>query len=216
MLKPVGILGGSFDPVHNGHLFIAQQCLDFLNLDHIQFIPSGNPPHREMPKAGIADRRNMLELALNNNPNFVINDCELKKDSKSYTYETLVELRKNNPNLKYFLIIGYDAFLGFVSWYRWQDIFDLCHVVIASRNQEKIKIKDISLTNVISERQITDKLLFNKIATGKIFKLELPLIDISSTNIRSEIKRGKKINDLVPSAVAQYIYQHHLYEQVAA
>lgn len=216
MLKLAGILGGSFDPVHNGHLYIANECLKILALEKILFIPSRNPPHRESPVANADDRLKLLQLAISSNDKFAINDCELNRDSFSYTYDTLIELKNAFPSTSFFLLLGFDAFAHLAEWYRWKELFNLCHVVVLSRNNQTMDIFDNKLKIFVRDRLITDTTEVEKFSAGKIIKLQLPLLDISSTQIRHYLQSGKKIDDLVPAAVAEYISQHRLYQHKTA
>ncbi|MFA5803891.1 MAG: nicotinate-nucleotide adenylyltransferase [Melioribacteraceae bacterium] len=191
-MKPVGILGGSFDPIHLGHLITSYDVLEKRNLEKIIFVPCHMSPHKtdQRPTEDI-HRLNMVNLAIEQYPYFESSDYEIRKGDVSYTYNTLVELKKSYDQIE--LIIGFDNLIVFDKWYRPDDIFDLAKVIVMKREIDNIPVKH------------------NKYFDSVIL-LETTLIDISSTEIRERVKNNEPIDYLVPSKVKEYISKHGLYK----
>ena len=182
-----GILGGSFDPVHNAHLAIARAALAGLDLAKIRWIPSGTPPHRGAPIAPAADRAAMVRLAIAGEPRFVLDERELRKSSPGYTVETLEDLHKElGPKADLVLLIGADQYSRLDSWHRWQDLFGLARIAVFAR-------PGLSLGE-----------------TDRVSVVPMEPLDISSTSIRERISAGQPPRGLVPDAVLDYIQSHRL------
>lgn len=204
----IGIFGGAFNPVHNGHLFLLEQLAQFNQIDKLLIIPTANPPHKTGNNlAAAADRMNMLSLAVENAVSFKngitdiieISDIEFKLGGKSYTYNTLCELKKKYADDELFLFMGSDQFLAFKEWYRYSDILKLANVVAIAREvgeQEK-------LSRFLEENK--DEFKHN----ASVF-FTRPMI-VSSTDIRSKVKNKQSISGLVPKEVENYIIEKELY-----
>jgi len=191
-MKPVGILGGSFDPIHLGHLLTSYDVLEKRNLEKIIFVPCHISPQKTNQKpTEDLHRLNMVNLAIEQYPYFESSDYEIRKGDISYTYNTLVELKKSYDQLE--LIIGFDNLIVFDKWYRPDDILQLATVVVMKREIDNIPIKHNKYFN-------------------SVILLETTLIDISSTEIRERVKNGESIDYLVPTKVKEYISQHGLYK----
>jgi len=130
---PIGLLGGTFDPIHFGHLRLAQELADALGLARVRFIPTGIPPHRDSPEVSGAHRLQMVRIAIAGNLLFEADDREIRREGVNYTYDTLTELRDELGERPLCLLMGADAFAALTTWHRWQELFDLAHVVIAHR-----------------------------------------------------------------------------------
>lgn len=192
-MRPVGILGGTFDPVHLGHLITAQYVLEVRNLSSIIFIPNRISPHKTGKKISHAkDRLNMLNLAVEGIDHFIVSDIELKRDGISYTIDTLRELKKSFGDIE--LIIGYDNILEFSTWKDPDEILKLAQVVVMDR-----KIK--------SHPQNPDKYFSSAVL------LDTPQIEISASEIRERVKTNLPINFLVPQKVMEYISTQNLYKE---
>lgn len=191
-MKPIGILGGSFDPIHLGHLITSYDVLEKRKLEKIIFVPCHISPHKtdQKPTEDI-HRLNMVKLAIEQYPYFEFSDYEIRKGDVSYTYNTLLELKKTYDQIE--LIIGFDNLIVFERWFRPDDILQLAKVVVMKREIDSIPVKH------------------NKYFDSVIL-LETTLIDISSTEIRECVKNGASIDYLVPSKVKEYISQHSLYK----
>ena|SRR3989338_7959284 len=187
----VGILGGTFDPIHNGHLHIAEQAKDTFNLDHVILIPCFHPPHKK-PHATAVDRFEMVKCAIKNHPTLSVSDLEMRRKGISYTIDTLRSLKKENPDIEFFYIVGADAFSTFQTWREWKTILTLTAIVVVSREHELVTIKDAELKKQVLLMQ------------------SKPML-VSATSIRDAVKSGKKHIDGLPACVASYIQEHHLY-----
>ena len=188
----VGIYGGTFDPIHNGHLITAQAVLEKRNLEKIIFIPAYISPLKTEKKHTASQHRlAMLELALEDTPSFILSDIELKRKNVSYTIDTLKEFKKSYDNIE--LIIGYDNLIVFHKWYKPDKILELCKLVVLHREVDKEPEK-------------------KNIYFDKAELLDTPLVDISSTEIRLRLANNLPIDDLVPLKVKEYIYKNGLYK----
>lgn len=212
MTQPVGILGGTFDPVHNGHLHLATTFLEQLKLVKILFVPLNNPPHRSAPLASPEQRLEMLKFAVESHPHLKIDDCELQRGGVSYTIDTLRRIRKIIDETPLCLIMGMENFKTLNSWHQWQSLLDYAHIVIANRpgdneiNDDEIKI---FMDNFIT-KSVTN---LHDQAAGYIIRLDIPMLDISSTQIRNNFQSGRETESLLPDKVLDFIHTHHLYKQ---
>lgn len=209
-MSPVGIFGGTFDPIHYGHLRTAFEMLQALRFEEVRFVPSGDPPHRGKTYASAPVRMQMVAAATRNEPRFVVDDRELKRDGPSYTVDTLASMREEQPDVSLGLILGMDAFLGLSSWHRWQDILGLAHIVVAHR--PGWRAPDIGpLGDLISEfgthrvEDLHDDLC-NRIHIHAVTQLE-----ISSTEIRELVQAGRDPRFLMPDVVRDVIMDSSCY-----
>ncbi|QMT83725.1 nicotinate-nucleotide adenylyltransferase [Companilactobacillus pabuli] len=191
--KHVGILSGSFNPIHNGHLMIAQQVFEQLNLDKILFIPSKVPPHRGVsryiPKVSVDDRINMIKYGIRDNPNFQLDMTDIDLGGVSYTYETIKRLKERNPNTEYYLIVGYDIV---ESLSKWSHIDEL--------------VKEVHFVGVCRKG-------YEKKSQYPTMWVNTPVIEISSTVIRQRVREGKSLKYYVPDDVAWYIKDKGIYKK---
>tara|TARA_Y100000588_G_scaffold331325_1_gene368887 strand:+ start:430 stop:1161 length:732 start_codon:yes stop_codon:yes gene_type:complete len=221
-LKKIGIIGGTFDPVHNGHLHLAEQAQKFFDLDRVIFIPAFRSPHKLAIKPEPWKHRvSMLSLALKNRPGFSIDEMEIKKNTVSYTIETLKDLSSKHPDWSVFLILGTDVFHTIDTWKNSKQILDFCNILVATRPgvdfavSESIKNK-LSLsepeTNNHRSKSRKELMVFENLKkeTQVIF-FPIPPLDISSKNIRQRIIQKEKIKNLLPLPVDNYIIKHQLY-----
>ncbi|MBL1321256.1 MAG: nicotinate-nucleotide adenylyltransferase [Methylophaga sp.] len=209
MAESIGILGGTFDPVHFGHLRPALDVADQLGLDRIHLIPSARPPHRGEPQATPEQRLTMLQLAVKNNPQFVVDDRELHREGNSYTIDTLLSLRQEFPNSPLYLMVGTDAFSYIQTWHRWQELLDLAHIVVMQRPDETLTMSD-EMTSWYRQH-----LAINGAPTqlaGKIWRVNVTQLAISATEIRTKIAQGSNPQYLLPDAVIQLISMLGLYK----
>jgi nicotinate-nucleotide adenylyltransferase len=191
-MRRIGLLGGTFDPVHNAHVALACIALDTLALDELRWVPAGQPWQKTRRVTASADRIAMLQLALAGEPRFVLERCEIDRTGPSYTLDTVRELRAREPEVQWFLIIGQDQFANLHSWHGWQELLSLVTLAVAARPG--------------AARQ-ADAL----IQAQAYQVLPLPTMDISATAIRERVARGAPVDHLLPPAVASYIGQHGLY-----
>ena len=196
----VGIYGGTFAPVHNGHVAAAKAFMEQMKLDYLFIIPTCLPPHKQMDFSDDPIfRLRMCELAFEDIDGVVISDTEIKRGGRSYTYDTLVELTR--PNTRLFLMCGTDMVLTFDTWYRFEDIFKLCYPVYVRRENDPILTKKI--VDKITEYYNKYGVMFRRIVTEPI--------ELSSTQIRRKVASGEDISRLVPKKVAEFISRNGLY-----
>ena len=213
-MRPVGILGGTFDPVHFGHLRLAEELAQQLALCEVRFIPSGKPWHRETPGATPLQRLEMARLAIAGNPRFVLDEREVRHNSPGYMVETLTELRQElGSEQPLCLLLGADAFLGLHAWNRWRELFQLAHVAIAHRPgftllQEGM---DALLRKEIEPRVSNHSADLQSQPAGRVMTCPITPLAISATAIRAEIEAGLSPRYLLPETVLDYIRAHQLY-----
>ncbi|MCJ7472351.1 MAG: nicotinate-nucleotide adenylyltransferase [Actinobacteria bacterium] len=203
--KKIGIMGGTFNPVHHGHLVTAQEALDQFGLDEVIFIPTGDPPHKiEDLLAHAEDRYLMTVIATSSNSSFFVYRVEIDRKGKSYTIDTVKELRKLfGSGSELYFITGADAILEILTWKNTREIVTLAKFIAATRpGYDLSKIKELKTTLFDSEDE----------ADRRIFIMEIPALAISSTDIRQRIKIGRPVNYLVPEGVNNYILKHGLYK----
>lgn len=214
----IGIMGGTFNPIHYGHLRAAQELTEALNFDEIRFIPSANPPHKTQPDVSAQHRAAMVNLAISSNPKFKLDNRELSRAGASYTYDTLQSLREElGHEISICLLMGSDAFMKFHTWHRWKELLKLCHIVLVNRPIDK-KPVDKPPQALVDELQT---LLHNyytehhddliQSSAGHITMQAVTALDISATAIRAQFSLGKSARYLMPDAVIDYIVKHQLY-----
>ena len=214
--KPVGIFGGTFDPIHYGHLRLAEEMLELANLRQIRFIPTGIPPHRNAPQTSAQYRSAMVQLAIADQPAFVLDDREVRRDTACYTVNTLRELRAElGAAQPLCLLMGGDAFLQLHTWHEWEQLFELAHIVVGYRPgftlEERIHSATEALQRHYHARLCTAAILSQQ-PCGGVAELAIPKLEISATDIRRRVAENRTIRYLLPNAVADYIHQHHLYQ----
>lgn len=195
--RRVGIFGGSFDPVHNAHVALARSALAELRLDELLWLPAGQPWQKQRALTPAAHREAMLRLAIEGEPRFVLSRIEIERGGPSYTIDTVRELHAQRPGVRSYLVIGQDQYAGFHTWHGWQELLGLVTLAVANRapnGPDAPPGADPRLLRVPHEA------------------VALPMMDVSSTEIRLRIARRQGIDDLVPAAVARYIARHHLYQ----
>ena len=213
--QPIGILGGTFDPVHYGHLRLAEEMLELANLRQIRFIPAGTPPHRSAPRVSAQHRSAMVQLAIADQPAFVLDDREVNRSTPCYTVDTLRELRADlGETQPLCLLMGGDAFLQLHTWHEWEQLFGLAHIVVGYRPgftlEERIHSATDKLRRHYQSRLCTAEDLSRQ-PSGGIAELAIPKLEISATDIRQRVAKNRTIRYLLPNAVENYIHQHHLY-----
>lgn len=203
----IGIMGGTFDPIHFGHLRTALEIAESCDMEQVRFIPGSVPPHRPQPQASAEQRWAMVKLAIENEPLFYADRRELERQGHSYTVDTLSSLRADlGDKTPLAFVLGMDAFLAFRSWHRWQDIMQLAHLVVMSRPGYAPDPQDWYgqlLAQTTCELRST--------TAGRVTFLTVTQLDISATAIREACKTKKSVRFLLPDAVNQYIQIHKLY-----
>lgn len=201
--KKVGIMGGTFDPIHMGHLILGEKTYEQLELDKVWFMPAGNPPHKQnrIGRASDQERADMVRLAIEDNPHFELSLAEMNEDGYTYTCRTLENLKKQNPDTDYYFIIGADSLYSFETWREPEKICSSCTLVVAVRNHvpmEKLNLEMERLT---------------KKYNGHFLKLDTLNIDISSQLLRKWRKERKSLRYYVPPKVISYMEEHGIYQR---
>lgn len=211
--RPTGILGGTFDPVHHGHLRLAEEAADACMLDRVLLIPAALPNLRAAPATPAHHRLEMARLAAHGNPRLAVDGRELRRGGTSYTVDTLLELRAEmGTGCALCLILGADAFLRLPAWNRWLRLFDLCHVVVAARPGYDLDGKmNADIAEQWRKRHITDPSSLARGPAGAIARIDIPLLEISASDLRARMARGASVRYLLPHAVVDYIAAHRLY-----
>ena len=210
-VKPIGVFGGTFDPIHYGHLRSAFEMLQALDFDEVRFIPCGDPPHRGITYAAADQRYQLVRLAIDGQDGFIADDRELRRDGLSYTVDTLISLREEFPDRSLGLIVGMDAFLGLPGWHRWDEILGNAHIVVAHRPGWKAPDLGV-LGELISDfgtHRVED--LHTAIA-GRVHIHAVTQLEISSTEIRDLVAAGRDPRFLMPDAVRDEILNSEVYK----
>ncbi len=211
--RPIGVFGGTFDPIHHGHLRLAQEALENLDLVQVRWIPAGRPPHRAEPRATPQQRLQMVRLAVQDNPAFAVDGAEVASADPSYTVLTLERLRREySPDQPLVLLTGADAFAGLPTWHRWQDILALAHVAVVYRPGFSIDPAALpgELAREFQARRCSPRELQSAPAGG-IATFPMTPLAIAATQIRQLLAAGRSPRYLLPEAVIAYIQAQQLY-----
>ncbi|MDR3477508.1 MAG: nicotinate-nucleotide adenylyltransferase [Gammaproteobacteria bacterium] len=208
--QPIGILGGTFDPVHFGHLRMALELYQALDLAEVRLVPCYQPVHRKMPVATPEQRLKMVTEAIAKESAFTVDPCEIERQGPSYTIDTLKTLHALLPNTPFCLIMGIDALLSFSSWHQWENILDLAHLVVAHRPQYQLPQTGI-VADLLKERLRHNAIDLHNSLAGNILLHPVTPLEISSTDIRKQIASGRNPRFLLPDSVYNYIKEHGTY-----
>lgn len=197
----IGIMGGTFDPIHMGHLIIGEKAYEQLHLEKVFFMPSGNPPHKQNRTGGATDgqRVEMVRRAISTNPHFELQLLEMHEEGYSYTFRTLETLNREHPDTEYYFIIGADSLFSLETWMKPERIIAACTIVVATRNHSPMEKLNQEM------RRLTEKY------QGRFVRLDTLNIDISSRMIREWIRNGQSLRYYVPDPVISYIEQEKIY-----
>jgi nicotinate-nucleotide adenylyltransferase len=215
----IGILGGTFDPIHYAHLRLAEEMANALALFEVRLIPASIPPHRATPRVIAADRLEMTRLACAGNARFVVDDRECHRQGPSYTVDTLLELRAElGSERPLCLLMGVDAFLGLTTWSRWESLFGLAHIVIAHRPGFTLDGAGMPppLERQFETRRANAVLQLQGSGAGLVWLQPITPLDISATAIRAAIREGRSPRYLLPDSVLDYIHRNTLYKDLDA
>lgn len=209
-MKPIGVFGGTFDPIHYGHLRTAFEMLQALNFDEVRFIPCGDPPHRGTTFADARLRFRLVDVAIRGQHGFISDDREIRREGPSYSIDTLNDLRMEFPQRSLGLILGMDAFLGLPKWHRWTEILDIAHIVVAHR--PGWRAPDIGALGELIARHGTHRVEDLHNAThGRIHIHAVTQLEIASTEIRELVAAGRDPRFLMPDAVRDVIEETGIY-----
>ena len=213
--KPIGLIGGAFDPVHIGHIRIALECLEALDLDGVNFIPANTPSHKADADAAPPHRLAMLERALKPYPQLAADDVELRRGGISYTIDTLIELRAGDPEQSLCFIMGADAFTTLPTWRRWRELTDYAHLVIIDRKrqaeQRLDQRRDERLQDLYARHACASPLSLHTRPGGCIHKAAVSVPDMSSSQARALINGKQNTENILPPGIHNYIKENNLY-----
>jgi nicotinate-nucleotide adenylyltransferase len=209
-MQPIGLFGGTFDPLHYGHLRTAFELWQALNLSEVRFMPTGSPPHREQPQAPAQLRLEMVKAAIADQPAFVVDDREVRRTGVSYSVDTLTELRAEYPQRSLCLLLGMDAFLGLPNWHRWRDLLELAHIVVAHRPGWRAPTMG-PLGEVMVDRGTGRVRDLHEQRAGCIYVHAVTQLEISSTELRQLISQGRDPRYIVPEEVRRIIRETRCY-----
>lgn len=214
MSEPIGLFGGTFDPVHFGHLRLAEEAIAQLGLGGVRWIPAGNPPHRGTPQVTAEQRLAMVLRSTADNPRFSVDPAEVEATAPSYTVHTLERLRRElGSEQPLVLLVGADAFAGLTSWHRWQEIFDLAHVAVSHRPGFPVETGSLptDLADAYGKRRLADIGGLKVSPAGRIVTFAMTQLAISATQIRKLLANQLSARYLLPDSVLDYISSHSLY-----
>lgn len=214
MSEPLGIFGGTFDPVHFGHLRLAEESIGHLGLGGVRWIPAGQPPHRGAPQVTAAQRLEMVRRSTAGNPRFSVDASEVEAAAPSYTIHTLERLRRELGSAQpLVLLVGADAFAGLASWHRWRDILALAHIAVSHRPGFPVEMASLpdELASEFNARRLSDVAGLKASASGAIVTFAMTQLAISATQIRKLLANDLSARYLLPDAVLDYIQTHSLY-----
>ena len=210
-MDAIGLFGGTFDPVHIGHLRTAVELREMLGLRHVLLVPSARPPHRAPPCVSAEQRLAMLAAAIGDEPGLVADDRELRRAGPSYTIDTLAELRAElGSEVALCLCLGMDALVGLAGWRRWREFTDFAHLVVAARPGWQVP-ESGPVAEWLAERWIQDPAALRATSHGRALIRTLTLLPVSSSQVREDLAAGRSVRYLVPDAALAHLRDHRLY-----
>ncbi len=210
LAPPIGVLGGTFDPIHYGHLRLALEVREALDLSEVRLIPNRAPPHRDAPRMDGARRAAWIRSAITQVPGLVLDTCELDRDGPSYTVDTLRALRERLPDTPLCLILGMDAFAGLLQWREPEQIVQLSHLILVQRPDMQVAL-GLQLSNWLAERGVREPARLRAARGGFIYECAITPLAISARQIRAQAAAGHSARYLLPDAVWSEIERENLY-----
>ena len=213
-LLPLGLFGGTFDPVHFGHLRLAEEAIAHLGLGGVRWLPAGQPPHRGVPQVTAGQRLDMVRRATAGNPRFTVDPAEVEAAAPSYTVHTLERLRRELGDAQpLVLLVGADAFAGLAAWHRWRDLFAMAHIAVSHRPGFPVETASLphELATEFADRRLVDASALRAAPAGGIVTFAMTQLAISATQIRKLLANGLSARYLLPDDVLDYIQTHSLY-----
>ncbi|XQW85969.1 nicotinate-nucleotide adenylyltransferase [Thalassotalea piscium] len=207
----LGIFGGTFDPIHNGHIHSVIETASHLDIPEVLLLPAHIPPHKTSVVASSEHRLAMAKMVCEHHALLTCDARELKNNTPSYTAATLADIHLSYPQHKLYFFIGMDSFITFTTWYKWQDILKQCHLVVSSRPNYSLEDINQETQSLLNQHQAKTISALKTSPAGKIYLYNQPAYCVSSTNIRQQLLQTRdRLND-VPTYIAQYIQEHQLY-----
>ncbi|NNC24517.1 nicotinate-nucleotide adenylyltransferase [Salinisphaera sp. USBA-960] len=211
---PIGVLGGTFDPIHHGHLRLALETAEQLHLDEVRMIPNGQPPHRDAPAASAEQRAHWVNLATAPEPRLTMDSRELRRAGRSYTVDTLADMRAEWPNRPLCLIMGRDVFADLPSWHHWRELFELAHIALIDRGSSRPALAAEAAAE-LDIRYSDDPAILASRPAGAIIPIEPPTLAISASRIRALLAAGASPRYLLPDTVLEELMTTNVYSQPA-
>jgi nicotinate-nucleotide adenylyltransferase len=213
-LNPMGIFGGTFDPIHYGHLRSAFELLEAIELSEVRFLPAGNPPHRDSTYADARTRVALVRAAIDGEPRFILDDRELRREGPSYSVDTLLDLRAEFAHRSLCLVVGMDAFLGLPQWHQWREILELAHLVVAHRPGWQAP-QSGALGELLADRGTARPQALHETRAGRVYIRAVTQLEISSSAIRELVRAGRAPRYLVPDPVCRLLAESGCYNSAA-
>ena len=213
--EPLGLFGGTFDPIHFGHLRLAEEAIAHLGLGSVRWIPAGQPPHRGVPEVTAAQRLSMVCLATAGNNRFSVDPAEVEAAAPSYTVQTLRRLRAELGAARpLVLLVGADAFAGLPTWFQWRELFALAHIAVSHRPGFPVEVGSLpdELATEFAQRRLDDSTALRQAPSGGVITFAMTQLAISATQIRKLLANGHSARYLLPDGVLDYIDSHQLYK----
>ncbi len=211
--KDIAIMGGTFDPIHNGHIETAKETATWLNVEQLLLLPAHIPPHKNTTTASAQHREAMVELVCKQQPIFQLDNRELQRHSASYTVTSLQEIKQEQPNSRIFFIIGMDSLLNFTTWHQWQTILSLCHIVVNIRPGYQLDQINPATQHLLKSHHISDIDKINTKDAGGIIFHNNQSLNVSSSEIRTQLLSKNLKKNLLSEVVLHYIQQENLYQK---
>jgi nicotinate-nucleotide adenylyltransferase len=211
--KIIAIMGGTFDPIHNGHIETAKETAQWLNVEQLLLLPAHIPPHKNTTTVSAFHREAMVNLVCQQYPLFELDNRELQRHTSSFTVTSLQEIKQEHPDSRIFFIIGMDSLLNFTSWYQWQNILSLCHLVVNVRPGYALDQINGATQALLAKYQINDLKQVNNQDSGAIIFHKNQSFNVSSTDIRQQLSSHKFEDNRLTKTVCQYIVQEKLYQK---
>jgi nicotinate-nucleotide adenylyltransferase len=212
-MRSIAILGGTFDPVHFGHLRPALE-ISQLGFDEVRIMPCHVPAHRETPHCTAKQRLAMVELAVKDEPHLSVDTRELEREGDTFTVDTLIEMRSElGGDISLNLVMGMDSFVSLPGWHCWEQLIDLANIVVTERPGAPLPTEGV-MARFLKARQVASSEELRQASSGRVLVQQLALLDISATRIRALIKAGHSARYLLPETVWEYIEQHRLYRSI--
>ncbi len=211
-MRLTGILGGTFDPVHNGHIGIAEQAISQFELDTVRLMPLYRPAHRPLPEASPVQRREMLRLALAEHPGLLLDERELVREGVSWSIDSLRSLRQELPGNSLVMLLGEDAFHQLDSWREWKHLSDYSHILVVRRKHRDARALPSTIAEWAQKRLAQDGRIFTQGKCGRIARMETTF-PVSSSAVRQQLAAGLPVNTMLPPPVAEYIHTQGLYQR---
>lgn len=211
---PIGLFGGTFDPIHYGHLRTAFELLEAIGFAELRFLPAGNPPHRDQTHADAATRLALVHAAIEGEPRFMLDDRELRREGPSYSVDTLLDIRAEHAHRSLCLIVGMDAFLSLPQWHQWREILQLAHLVVAHRPGWRAPATG-TLGELLSERGTHRADDLHEARAGRVYVRAVTQLEISSSAIRELVQAGRDPRYLVPDPVCRLLAGSGCYSAAA-